>query len=235
MKAVILAAGRGERLGGLTADRPKALVSLRGMPLIDYTLDFLVHHPFSEIIVVGGAFLPLLSDHLKNRSGPIRLVNNPHFEQGNIVSLMAATEYLNEEFLLMNADHIYPKRLLPALVSKARDITAVCDFNRTLGEDDMKIELDGERKIRRIAKRLERYDGGYIGMTWCGYEHVTAYLKALQATLSRKGTSAVVEDILQTLADQGHPARIFDASPYPWFEIDTPAELIQTEQILSQS
>ena len=239
MKAVILAAGKGERLLPLTIDRPKALVGLRGIPLIDTTLDFLAHHAISEIIVVGGAFFPQLQNHLKNKSVsmglPIRLIENRNYEKGNILSLQVAAPYLTEEFLLMNADHIYPNRLFPAILKSVNGITAICDFNRTLSHDDMKVDLDPEKRIRKISKTLAHFDGGYIGMTWCGYEQLDTYLKALQTTLNQKGETAVVEDILQTLADQKNPVRIFDASLYPWFEIDTPEELIKAEAVLVNS
>lgn len=234
MKAVILAAGRGDRLKPLTNDRPKALVSVRGKPLIDYTLEFLSHHPFSEIVVVGGAFFPLLEKHLADHSAPLRLVENRDFDQGNLLSLAAAAPHVNEEFLLMNADHIYPRKLLPALLETAVGITAVCDFNRTLGDDDMKVRLGPARHLRQISKRLAPSDGGYIGMTWCGYDRLKAYHHAVQATLKRRGRLAVVEEVLQTLADQNEAVPIFDASPFRWFEIDTPEELRQTELILAQ-
>ena len=53
MKAVILAAGRGTRLRPLTDDLPKPMVSLRGVPLLEYTLSILPDQIDQIIIVVG--------------------------------------------------------------------------------------------------------------------------------------------------------------------------------------
>lgn len=51
MKAMILAAGRGERMGALTADRPKPLLSVAGMPLIEHHLRRLQAAGFHEIVI----------------------------------------------------------------------------------------------------------------------------------------------------------------------------------------
>ncbi len=51
MKAMVLAAGFGKRLGALTEDRPKALVKVAGKPLIDYVLEKLRLAGFKEIVI----------------------------------------------------------------------------------------------------------------------------------------------------------------------------------------
>ena len=51
MKAMILAAGRGTRLRPLTLKKPKALVELRGSPLLNIVINRLARQGFTEIIV----------------------------------------------------------------------------------------------------------------------------------------------------------------------------------------
>lgn len=51
MKAMILAAGRGERMGALTAERPKPLLSVAGMPLIEHHLRRLSRSGFQEVVI----------------------------------------------------------------------------------------------------------------------------------------------------------------------------------------
>lgn len=51
MKAMILAAGRGERMGVLTAERPKPLLAVAGMPLIEHHLRRLQTAGFREIVI----------------------------------------------------------------------------------------------------------------------------------------------------------------------------------------
>jgi MurNAc alpha-1-phosphate uridylyltransferase len=60
MRAMILAAGRGERLRPLTDERPKPLVELSGKPLIEYHLESLAGAGFSEVVINQGHLGDLL-------------------------------------------------------------------------------------------------------------------------------------------------------------------------------
>lgn len=51
MKAMVLAAGRGERLRPLTDTLPKPMVPIAGRPLLDYTVEWLAKHRFTELAV----------------------------------------------------------------------------------------------------------------------------------------------------------------------------------------
>jgi N-acetyl-alpha-D-muramate 1-phosphate uridylyltransferase len=54
MQCVILAGGRGTRLGALTEDRPKALVDVAGRPFLEYQLELLRTGGVSEIVLCVG-------------------------------------------------------------------------------------------------------------------------------------------------------------------------------------
>ena len=51
MKAMILAAGRGERMGPLTADRPKPLLEIGGVPLIEHHLARLAACGIRDVVI----------------------------------------------------------------------------------------------------------------------------------------------------------------------------------------
>ena len=65
MKAMILAAGRGERMRPLTLERPKPLLEIGGVPLIVHHLGALVAAGFSEVVVN----LSWLGDQIRGRLG----------------------------------------------------------------------------------------------------------------------------------------------------------------------
>lgn len=54
MNAIILAAGKGNRLHQLTKDIPKPLISINGTPIIEQQISFLKEKGISEIFVVVG-------------------------------------------------------------------------------------------------------------------------------------------------------------------------------------
>jgi len=230
MKVLILAAGMGNRLGEMTDDLPKALIEVDGIPLIDRILNFATHPGVDRIGVVGGFFSDMLKEHLSNRD--IDYFTNPHFKDGNIFTLQAATDFLNDSFLMMNVDHIYPKELLDHIINNTSGITAMCDKDRKLVHDDMKVKLTNSEKLMKISKTLSEYDAGYIGMTYCSVEMLNLYKMGIQETIDIYGREACVEWILGHLAANDVNINICDTSGYRWLEVDTPEDLQNAENAL---
>lgn len=73
---MVLAAGLGTRLRPLTDDRPKALVAVRGRPLIDHMLDRLAEAGVERAVVNVHAFADALIDHLRHRRAPTIVVSD---------------------------------------------------------------------------------------------------------------------------------------------------------------
>lgn len=230
MKALILAAGMGTRMGSLTSDRPKALINVAGTYLIDRTLSFVAHSKISEIGVVGGYHFDFLSQHLKGKN--IRLFTNQHYKEGNILSLTAALDFIDDDLLILNVDHIYPKKLLDYVLKNCRGICAMCDFDRVLVGDDMKVKLSSTGKLQKISKQLTDFDGGYIGMTYCAKEMTGRYRNAIEDTSKIYGKGSCVEFVLGHLAANDTEINVCDTSGYRWFEIDTQQDLKNAEQKL---
>ena len=68
MRAMILAAGRGERLRPLTDELPKPLVEIAGKPLIEFHLEALAAAGFREVVINQGHLGNLLPDALGDGS-----------------------------------------------------------------------------------------------------------------------------------------------------------------------
>ena len=232
MKALILAAGQGDRLEHLTDDIPKALVKVAGVELVSHQLRFLNHPAVTSIGLVTGYHGALLSRFVKQKNPLVRVFENHRFDKGSILTLQCALDFLDDDFLLMNVDHIYPQHLLEHITKQTKEITAVCDFDRKLVDDDMKIKLGSGKKLSKIHKGLKDYDGGYIGMTTCSASKIPAYKNALEQVLSKQGDRASVEMILGELAQNKETIHIADASGHRWLEVDTPEDLKQAEATL---
>lgn len=223
----------GTRLGGLTANLPKALVKVAGRELIMRTLDATEHPNVTKRIVVAGYEADHLKKFLAVKHPDVQVVLNPDFKEGSIFSIRTALPHVSESFLIMNVDHIYPKRLMAKVFELGGGINAICDFDRTLGADDMKIKLDANKKLFKIRKTLTDFDGGYIGMTYCNLKNTDEYKKALAETLEFEGTKASVEFILGRLADTKHEIGICDVSGIKWLEVDTNDDLKFAEEKLN--
>ena len=69
MKAIILSAGQGSRLGHLVDDRPKCLIDFNGRTLLDRQLDTLEANGVHEAVVVTGFHDELVEEAIARRSG----------------------------------------------------------------------------------------------------------------------------------------------------------------------
>jgi len=236
MQAVLLAAGLGSRLGSLTERLPKALIAVAGEPLLAYAVRFARRAGAREVVVVGGYGYELVEAEVARRALPMTLVRNEAFRDGNLVSLMTARPRLaaDDELLVMNIDHIYRPAIAEIVGKPASDVTAFIDTDRTLGADDMKVERDGAGRVRRIAKTLETWDAGYVGMTKIPTSAWTRYWATADAALAEEGRAIHVERVLARLATTDRPPACRDISGHGWLEVDLPEERDRAEEALRE-
>ncbi|MFH1831010.1 MAG: NTP transferase domain-containing protein [Pseudomonadota bacterium] len=235
MLAVIIAAGLGQRLGDLTKDRPKALVKVVGRELILRAFDFLDHPAITDRIVVTGYEGERLASFIKEKCHKVKTVHNPNYRDGSIRTIETALPFIEEDFLLMNVDHIYPQRMFGHIIESAQEITAMCDFDRTLGSDDMKVKLGEDGCLKGIRKTLSEYDGGYIGMTFCSNASLTMYKHAVCEARKSEGNAAAVESALALMTRTNTKINICDVSGMGWLEVDTPADLEIAEKTITDN
>lgn len=108
MQAMILAAGRGERMLPLTENTPKPLLMVNGKPLIQHHIERLVNAGFTEIVINHGP----MGDQIENYLGDGSVFNAKIFysaEHDNLLDtgggiFKALTLLGNEPFVVVNAD-----------------------------------------------------------------------------------------------------------------------------------
>ena len=103
-RALIMAAGIGERMHPVTLDTPKPLVSVRGVRFLDSQITALHARGIEDIVVVTGYLAEQFQD-LERRYPGVKLVFNPDFDKGNnIASLYHARQYLDRAVVIMDGD-----------------------------------------------------------------------------------------------------------------------------------
>lgn len=113
-RAIIVAAGRGERMRPLTLTTPKPLVPVRGRRMIDTVITALRQNGVVEIYVVVGYQKERFRE-LETLYPGLRLIENPWYEScNNISSLYAAREHLSD-VIILDADQLVfePAALAP--------------------------------------------------------------------------------------------------------------------------
>jgi UDP-N-acetylglucosamine diphosphorylase / glucose-1-phosphate thymidylyltransferase / UDP-N-acetylgalactosamine diphosphorylase / glucosamine-1-phosphate N-acetyltransferase / galactosamine-1-phosphate N-acetyltransferase len=153
MIAIILAAGRGKRMGSLTKNLPKPLLKICGKPIIDHAVNALPDK-ISKLIVVVGYRHQQLVDHLKNSVGERELI---FIHQSNLggtgMALLLAKDLLDvdERFCVMYGDEFVSKTELEScLVYKN---AWLCHEITTELTETGKVKVNDNNRIIKIAER----------------------------------------------------------------------------------
>ena len=140
MKALILAAGFGTRLGKLTENKPKALVEVGGKAILDHNIRKLIDAGISEILINTHYLSDQVEDFLKKQ--PYRDIVTTVFEPsilGTAGSVKTNWDFFeNSDFLIMHGDNYFEaelKSLLGAHVNRTTGtIMTMATFNTTSPE-----------------------------------------------------------------------------------------------------
>ena len=169
--AVILAAGRGERLRPYDGTRPKPLIDLLGVSLAERVVrGLLAAAPIEKVVVSLGYEADRVRTHFESvgrRCGvSMEFVTVADWQLGNGASALAAEPATKtESFLLTMSDHVFTPDLVLGLIAEPpcpggiklavdRDRGAIFDL-----DDVTRVQLSGER-ITAIGKGQS--DGGKL-------------------------------------------------------------------------
>lgn len=232
MSLVLLAAGCGMRLGDKTDSLPKTLLTLAGKPILSYILKGLQSIPHQEILIVGGFHSEKIASYLLSENSKARFIYNPHYTKGNLQSLLCARPYLTGSFAILNSDHIYSPQILSQVFTPKDKITAICDSDRILTSDDMKVKSRASYALDVMDKKLSSWNFGYIGLTIVPSQKVGEYWQNAKEALNQQGDSIHVESVLNKVAANGGEVFLQDVSGSTWLEIDTSEDLARGEKLI---
>jgi D-glycero-D-manno-heptose 1,7-bisphosphate phosphatase len=127
-QAVIIAGGRGARLGSLTAETPKPLLEVGGRPFVEHLLFELGRFGIDEVVLLVGPYREAFRRALRATRGGPKVVLVPEPEPaGTAGALWHARKHLAPRFFLLNGDSIFDGNLLRlvAAMSEAPQLAGV--------------------------------------------------------------------------------------------------------------
>ncbi|MBA3525881.1 MAG: phosphocholine cytidylyltransferase family protein [Sphingomonas sp.] len=229
MKAIILSAGQGSRLGHLTADRPKCLIDFGGRTLLDRQLDTLEANGMHEAVVVTGFHDDLVEAAIARRSGgpSVTTVFNPFYKVAdNTGSLYMARGHLTGDCLVWNGDTLVSNALMAKVVANTQSgICVTVDRKDRYDEDDMKVVEAGGR-LKQIGKRIS--DGvnaesiGLLAFRSGGAEQFGSAIEGAMRTA--EGTTIWYLRVIHQIA-QAAEIWTLDISGEEWGEVDFPEDV----------
>ena len=254
-KAIIVAAGRGKRLGNETDEIPKCMVKVAGRSILHWQLSALAAAGVDDVVIVRG----YRGDLISAPGHRLRFIENPEWAQNNILaSLLYAASEMNTGFFFSYSDIVFP----PAVATKLRDETSddgppgalVVDrrwedayVGRTqhpVSEAELAkvIDTQGGPAVSRVGKQAvprEEAAGEFIGLARFSAAGAAALRQVWEGAL-RDGLekpfgraltlrNAYLSDALNAMAEAGvrlQPVFIDGA----WREIDTQQDLASAER-----
>lgn len=238
-RVVVLAAGRGTRLGDAAEGLPKCMVELAGRPLLAHQLAAFAACGIDDVHVVTG--------HAADRvvaPGATRWTNPRYADTNMVVTLFCAQGAMDgaTDLVVSYGDIVYEPRVLDALLAVDAPLAIVVDrgwrdywrarMPDPLADAETMRLTDGDR-IVELGKRATSYDqveGQYIGLFRVRADHVPAFVAAWEALDpagpydGRDRDHMFMTSFLQRLIDTGWDARAAFVE-HGWLEVDQPEDL----------
>lgn len=253
MKAIIVAAGRGRRLGPETAEIPKCMVEVGGRPILHRQLDALAAAGATDFVIVRG----YLGHRIAAPGHRLRFVENPEWESNNILaSLLFAAAEMGEGFLFSYSDIVFAPGHARQVAASTGDIALVIDrlwhetYVGRVQHPVSEAELASLRAtaagpmVDRVGKTVvpaEAAIGEFIGLAKFSAAAAAA-LRELWRELVAAGLDrpfgraarlrqAYLSDALNALADRGWSLApvLVDGR---WREIDTEEDLARAHAVV---
>lgn len=245
--AVILAAGKGQRLGEYTLDQPKPMTTIVDeISIIQNLIETLVKHKFKQIVLVVGYLSNVLKDHIRkietNESELIFINNDIYDNTNNIYSLWLAKQYLGKGFYLFEADIFFEPKLLKQLIYNENENIIVADQYES-NMDGTVIELDSNKRAKKMILKKEQspdfnYSNKYKTVNFYKFdaEYINSFfLKMIDQHIKSENLNSYYELIIEESIEHGIKFHVLEPEDTLWWEIDTIEDLQFARKMFSNS
>lgn len=239
MKAIILAAGMGTRLGKYTKNFPKCMLSFNGKTLIEMQIETLRSSGIKDIVVVKG-YMP---DKI-NIKGVKYYVNEDYANTNMVETLMCTEGEMNEDILVCYSDILYEKKVIEKILASDVDIGITVDVDywnywkarlNNPEEDTESLVIDDKGNITELGDTnctLDKAKVRYVGLIKFSKKGVSILKKVYHENKkkyfdkdekfmnSKSFKKMYTTDMIQLIIDSGQKVYPIKIS-HGWLEVDT--------------
>jgi choline kinase len=237
MLAIIIGAGRGQRLMPTTADTPKCFAEVAGQRILDWTLAALRQNGIDRICFIGGYHI----DKVRQAYPELTFRHNQDWPNNNILaSLFHAEDLMTEPFICSYSDILFTPDVIASTLARQEDAALVVDTHWTKRyeertehpPDDAEKVLVRDGRVIRVSRDIEtdRAHGEYIGVakfSGTGAGRLREHYHRCRQTYAgrpfhqaRLFEKAYLIQLFQDMIEQGEPFAHVD-TPGGYIEIDT--------------
>ena len=233
MQAIMLAAGKGKRLGKYTKNNTKCMLEINGISLLERAIDALLEANIHSLLLVVGYKKDYLKKYIKkhNLDKKIKITfidNNDYDSTNNIYSLyMAKDQLCQDDTILLESDLIYEQNIIKKLVnSPYTNAAVVAKYDEWM--DGTVVTID---ENDNIIEFIEKADFNYsdinkyyktVNIYKFSKEYLNNYyLPFLEAYIKAYGKNDYYELVLKVISSIPKSGiKAFKINKEKWYEID---------------
>lgn len=252
MIGVILSAGMGSRLMPLTKDKPKPLLEINGMTLLERMIKNLMNEDITEFIVIVGYNKEKVIDFtpsLEEKYGiSIKIIENEKYDVTNTsVSTYLASKYIEEnqkdDFILINGDNVVDPEIITR-IAKGENTSMIVDNFKDLNEESFKIIIEDETfnedktiangSIKEIGKGIDipSSTGEFIGVSKVSSKDLSKFNEILEDLMEEDKQNYY--DFAYKQLSKISPIDFVLTNGLKWTEIDDHNDWDQAQKLVNE-
>lgn len=241
MKALILAGGRGKRLGNASEEVNKCMLAVNKKPLLEYSLDCAAgHEKIEEIVVVVGYRSEDIIQRYKNEYAGKQIIYVYQHEQKGLVSAIECARGAvgASDFMLMLGDEFMVNPHHREFINEFynQHVFGLCGVVRVRDKELIKktytvIHLQDGRVVRLIEKPNNPNFNNIMGTGNCIFKN-QLFDYIARTPINQNRQEKELPDLIQCAVDDGQMIRTFVICK-EYINVNSPEELFKTNSYFS--
>ncbi len=217
MKALVLAGGRGKRLGDACEKQNKCMLKVAGKPLIEYSLECAIQVNMTEIVIVVGYRAEEIINTYGNayKEMPVKYVIQQE-QSGLVHAIECCKDTIGEsEFMLMLGDEVLVNPRHSEMIKRYREdnIFGICGIvdvkDKNLISKTYAVIQGADQKIVRLIEKPENPSNNWMGTGNCIFKN-EIFLYINKTPINQKRGEKELPDLIQCAIDDGQFVKSFN-------------------------
>ena len=227
MLGLILAAGRGTRMGNI--GKPKSLLRMGDTSIIEFQVEFLKKVGIHDILVITGHQAEKIESVLKNK------VKFRHQlpKTDTLYAVWEAREILHDDFICIYGDLMFHPEILNQCYHSTSDVCLMVETNTR--EETMKVKTESG-KIIAVSDNIPngQANGNFIGMAKFSKSLAKILFNEISILVKENNTDAYYTLAIEKMIEKGIKIGYETTNNLPWFNINEQNEFKKSEKIFKK-
>jgi choline kinase/phosphatidylglycerophosphate synthase len=230
MDALILAAGDGTRLGPLTKDKPKVMIKIYGVPILERSLHVLKNVGVKRSLIVIGYKGEVIKEYFGNQWKGMEILyeKTDWYDDGILRSAIKGKGIIKERFIFLCGDTIPEEESLKLALPKEGHVVISV---RNLQDDSVVAEVLENGTVQKIGMRkdLEEFNRTVAGISINDPVFFEAIADCVKNNIFDR------PDAIRWMIQKGYKVNSFGISNDALLEIDTFQDLKKAEKVIFEN